>query len=160
MDSAYNSAPTKQALCLVLLDPQLSSRGKCPFGGWLLVILQVAILQRLDKILKATCSGLGAHDHFMPLVNCLPWRRRPVSEEMFSRYPEANEISIYPHITSYSSVALLRRSVFVWVFLVGLPRFDAISGLPELRTRVDRVLQKHLHHCRATTTCGPIDHNA
>lgn len=61
---------------------------------------------------------------------------------MFSRYPEAN---IYPRNIQYFSVALLRRLLFVWVFVVGLPRFDATAGLPELRARgVYRVLQNYL----------------
>ena len=81
LDFAYKSAHPEQCFCIVLLDPQLSGGRDCPFGCWLLVFSQAFILCKSlwgfgDQMLRS-----GGTRPFVPFVDSLPSRRRPVFDQ-------------------------------------------------------------------------------
>jgi len=105
-------------------------------------------------------SRPGGTRPFMPFVDCLPSRRRPVFDEILSRYPEAN---IYPRISTNSPVALLRRIAFRGgVLLVGFPHLTLLLYFQNRVHVVFIACSKSIYDLRrreVIATFEKIDHN-
>jgi hypothetical protein len=106
--------------------------------------------------LGAKCSGLGAHDHLCPSSTACLREEGPFLTRCCRDTPR---LTFIHEISTYFSVALLRRLGFCVGVACGVPTFDAVQIRAHVLSIACCKSISELHHHRASSTFELIDHN-